>query len=500
MQRRSFIVGAASVGAVAALGAAGAVGYEHRRSHTKVRRYGSIELRQGSPAADAPNVLFIALDDCNDWVGFLNNHPGTYTPNIDALAAESLVFSQAYCSAPMCRPARTGVMFGRAPYETGVYDHSDASNANLAEFERVSSSFVDDFWAAGYDVVGGGKIFGDSQRGRWTQFQATPVDEQDPNWISPWSGLPNGTTQPPRRGMIDFGPSGIAPEDEPDGQTGAWVLDQLDAPRTRPLFLGYGLISTHVAWRVPQRFFDLHPIENVVVPDYRPDDLDDLGPAALALIDRDHTVDQLRDSGLWAAAVQAYQAAISYADDRVGLILDALASSRYAQDTIVVLWSDHGFHLGEKLHWHKFTLWERATHIPMLFRIPGQPAQVFDRPVSAIDIGPTLTDLCGVTMHGEQSGRSLVPTVAQPALADDRPPISTWLPGNHAVRRGPWRYIRYRSGEAELYDHRDDIDEYTNLAGQPQFAELERELAAFLPAIGDEVDRNQNEKSGAGTD
>lgn len=487
MQRRSFLVGAA-----AATGAAigvGAVGFDLRRADAQVRRYGPTVVRRNPPSSDAPNVLFIALDDCNDWLGFLNNHPGTYTPNLDALAAESLVFSNAYCTAPMCMPARTSVMFGQAPFTTGVYDHSEASDVRYAALARSSASLVDDFWAAGYDVVGGGKVFGDSQRPRWTQFRRTPIDMQDPEWLSPFDGRPIGTKA---RGPLDFGPSGRSPSEDPDGLTGAWVRKQLVAPRIRPLFLGYGLISTHVAWRIPQRFFDLHPLEEIVVPEYKADDGDDLGPAAQSFI-APRTLDELRASGKWEEAVQAYQAAISYADDRVGIVLDALASTPRADDTIVVVWSDHGFHLGEKLHWHKFTLWERATRIPMLFRVPGNLASgdVFEPPVSAMDIGPTVAELSGVPMQSAHQGHSLVPAIAEPALADAHPPVSTWLPGNHAVRRGPWRYIRYRTGEAELYDHRDDPDEYVNLAGRAEHAALERELAAFLPILADEVDADR---------
>jgi arylsulfatase A-like enzyme len=487
MQRRSFLIGAAAA-STAAIGF-GAVVQDRRHNDQEVRRYGQQVLQRRRPRSDAPNVLFIALDDCNDWLGFLNNHPGTYTPNLDALAAESLVFSQAYCTAPMCMPARTGVMFGREPYEVGVYDHSEASDRYYAELARTSPSLVDDFWADGYDVVGGGKLFGDSQKPRWTHFRRVPIDLQDPTWLSPYDNRPIGTTP---RGPIDFGPSGHSSDQDPDGLTATWIRKQLLAPRARPLFLGYGLISSHVAWRVPQRFFDLHPIEQVVVPDFRPEDLDDLGQAARRLIDQ-RTLDTLRKTGTWEEAVQAYQAAISYADDRVGVVLDALASSPRADDTIVVVWSDHGLHLGEKLHWQKFTLWERATHIPMLFRVPGtfNSGTVFDRPVSAIDIGPTLVELSGVAAPGQHSGASLMPALAQPSLANDRPAISTWLPGNHSVRRGPWRYVRYRTGEAELYDHRDDPDELTNLAGRAESAVTERELAAFLPALGDEVDASR---------
>ena len=487
MQRRTFLVGsAAATGSALALGA---IGFERRYGEPEVRRYGSTVVRRKPPSADAPNVLFIALDDCNDWLGFLNNHPGTHTPNLDALADESLVFSNAYCTAPMCLPARTSVMFGRTPYETGVYDHAEASDVRYAALARSSPSLVDDFWAAGYDVVGGGKLFGDTQRSRWTQFRQTRPDEQDPNWLSPFDGQPIG---PRSRGPIDFGPSGHTTDEEPDGSTGAWVRQQLVAPRSRPLFLGYGLISTHVAWRVPQRFFDLHPIDEVVAPALRPDDLNDLGPAGTSLIEP-RTVETLQETGVLAEAVQAYQAAISYADDRVGMVLDALSSTPRGDDTIVVVWSDHGFHLGEKMHWHKFTLWERATRVPMLFRVPGQfrAGGTFDRPVSALDIGPSLAEWSGVAVNGGHSGRSLVPAVDRPELADERPPVTTWLPGNHTVRRGSWRFIRYRTGETELYDHRDDPDEYINLAGRAEHAAIERELARFLPDLSEEVDADR---------
>jgi arylsulfatase A-like enzyme len=491
MRRRSFIVGAAA--ASAAVIAAGAVVQDRRHPDQAVRRYGTTEIARRRPDPDAPDVLFVSLDDCNDWVGFLRNHPGTHTPNLDALAAESVVFDQAYCTAPMCRPARMSVMFGRQPYEVGVYDHSDQSNARLTETEATHASLVDDFWGAGYDIAVAGKVFGDFPRGRFTQSRQTRIEPPDPSWLSPYDGRPIGASA---RGPLDFGPSGDSPADGPDGAAATWVRQQLAAPRARPLFLGYGLVSTHVAWRVPQKYFDLHPIEEVVVPEYRPDDLEDVGPAGRALVDA-RTLDRLRESGQWAAAVQAYQAAMSYADDRIGIVLDALARSPRGDQTMVAVWSDHGFHLGEKLHWHKFTLWEQATRVPMVLRWPGQPATTFDRPVSAIDLGPTIDELAGVRSYQQTSGRSLLPAIARPELADERPPVTTWLPGNHAVRRGPWRYIRYRTGDTELYDHRTDPDEHTNLAGRPEHTATEAELAQFLPEPRDEIDYDRTEASTA---
>jgi arylsulfatase A-like enzyme len=238
---------------------------------------------------------------------------------------------------------------------------------------------------------------------------------------------------------------------------------------------------------VPQKFFDLHPLESVVVPTVRPDDLEDLSAYARdRIIDPHGRFELLQKSGLWEEAVQAYQAAISFADDRVGTVLDTLARSRYADDTAVVVWSDHGFHLGEKMHIEKFTLWERATRVPLVIHVPGRfdEHREFSRPVSLLDLAPTIAQLCGARLHAEQDGGSLLPLVADPEQADARPPISTWLSGNHAVRRGSWRYIRYRTGDAELYDHRSDPDEFQNLAGRPEYAAVEAELSSFLPSTG----------------
>jgi arylsulfatase A-like enzyme len=462
------------------------------------RAYGSTRLRRRKAPSDAPNVLLISIDDCNDWLGFLNNHPGTYTPNLDALAATSLSFAKAYCAAPMCLPARTSILFGRQPYATGIYDHTDESFARYEEVTKNTASLVDDLWAAGYDAYGAGKVFHDPQTARWTESRRFPwylpgnvrrrpdadPTRYDPSWRSPYDGKPIGRGENFDYTMIDFGPSGRSPEQEADGQATNWVLDHLMQDHSNPFFIALGLYLPHDPWRVPQKYFDLHPLEEVVVPEVRPDDLVDLGPYAREqVIDRFHRYATILEGGLWEEAVQAYQASISYADDHVGRLLDGLASSRYADDTIVIVWSDHGFHLGEKMHIEKFTLWERATHVPLLLHVPGRydALQVFEAPVSAIDIGPTVTELCGAEIHEEHDGRSLLDVVEHPERADERPAVTTWQAGNHSVRRGNWRYIRYRTGEAELYDHRSDPQEFTNIVHDRRQAATVVELDALLP-------------------
>jgi arylsulfatase A-like enzyme len=447
-------------------------------------------------------VLLISIDDCNDWLGFLNNHPGTHTPNLDALAMISLSFDKAYCTAPMCLPARTSILFGQQPFDTEVYDHSDESRARYTSYTRVTPSLVDDLWAAGYDTFGAGKVFHDPQAARWTEFRRFPwyfpghlrkqpdVDPAtyDPDWHSPYDGKRIGRGENFYYTMIDFGPSGRTADREADGQATNWVLDRLAQEHPNPFLLGLGLYLPHEPWRVPQKYLDLHPLEEIVLPEVEPDDLAGLGPYAReTVVDPFHRYEKIVESGLWERVVQAYQAAISYADDHVGRVLDSLASSSFADDTVVIVWSDHGFHLGEKMHIEKFTLWERATHIPLLLHVPGRydSRRVVDAPVSAIDIGPTLAALCGARIHEAHEGRSLIDVVEDPGRARMRPPTMTWQAGNHSVRRDDWRYIRYRTGEIELYDHRSDPHERTNLGHDRRHAAVVAELDPLLPAPGD---------------
>jgi arylsulfatase A-like enzyme len=496
VRRRTFLFGALATAAGAATG--GVLLRVAGDGSGSSRTYGTTRLQRRRAASDAPNVLLISIDDCNDWLGFLNNHPGTHTPNLDALAATSVSFSKAYCTAPMCLPARTSILFGSLPHTTGVYDHSAESIARYDELAKVTPSVVDDLWAAGYDAYGAGKVFHDPQEARWTESRRFPwyvpgkvrnrpeadPARYDPDWRSPYDGKPIGRGENFDYTMIDFGPSGRPADQEADGRASTWVLERLGRDHARPFLLALGLYLPHEPWRVPQKYFDRHPLDEIVVPEVPPDDLVDLGPYARdEVIDRHGRYERLLESGLWEKAVQAYQAAISYSDDHVGRVLDGLASSPYADETIVVVWSDHGFHLGEKMHIEKFTLWERATHVPLLLHVPDRydSRRVFDSPVSAIDIAPTLAELCGAQTHDEHEGRSLIELIEHPELADARPPVTTWQAGNHSVRRRTWRYIRYRTGEVELYDHRRDPQEFENLARDPRYAATIAELDAFLP-------------------
>ena len=185
----------------------------------------------------------------------------------------------------------------------------------------------------------------------------------------------------------------------------------------------------------------------------------------------------------WRKAVQGYLASIAFCDTMVGRLLDAFLASRYVDNTIVVLWGDHGWHLGEKLHWRKFALWEEATHAPLIFVAPGVTpvGAKCDRTVSFIDIYPTLIELCGLAPRKELEGVSIMPLLKDPKARWDRPALTTYGRNNHTVRSERWRYIRYRDGSEELYDHSKDPLEWTNLATRPEYTGVKAELAKWLP-------------------
>lgn len=500
--RRSFVLGGIAGAILASCGDGSdpaarttTTGVSSYGAHS--RSFGDLVLHRSKEIPDSPNVVFISLDDTNDWLGFLGNHPGTVTPDLDALAARSLVFTEAYCTAPICLPSRVSVLFGLQPFTAGLFSVFNASDETYLNQVRHRPSLIDSFWAAGYSTFRAGKVFhtppgpwGDLESQRFTEAQEPPKFPADLPWRSPYDQREVESGKHTSFVRVDFGPSGMAPEEQPEGKAAGWVRERLRAEHDRPFFLSFGVEATHAPWRVPQQFFDLHPIEEVVPPELRPEDLEDLGVVGTPegeIVDATGAFEALTKHGLLAEAVQAYQAAQSYSDWLVGQVLDELEASPHSENTIVVVWSDHGFHLGEKMHLRKDTLWDRATHVPLVVNDPTgtMSSGEFDRPVSLIDIGPTLGELCGVAIAGDHEGESLIPVLADPDLAEERPPIMTRGEGNFSVRRGQWRYTAYASGVRELYDHSVDPEEFTNLAGDAEYATIEEELAAFLPDTDD---------------
>ena len=411
----------------------------------------------------------ISIDDLNDWVGFLKGHPQVKTPNLDALAARSTVFERAYCTAPTCTGSRAGALTGLSVQSTGVWDLNHT-------FRTVNPGkpMVDDMLRSSGFVI---KSFGKIDHVFLMPNQPLPA-------TVPYANKQCSGVETLGIGAFDWGPAPGSDSDQPDYKLAQSGIDFLaQAPVGQPFYLAVGFVRTHVGWYVPQRFFDMYPKDSLVLPNPPTDDLDDLGPAGKALALKFNFHACITRQNLWADAVQAYLASISWVDEQVGRLIAALDASPHASTTNVVLWSDHGFHLGEKFHWHKQALWEHSTRVPFLFKPASQGVGTkVSACVSLRDMVPTLLDYAGATPAYAMDGRSLRGLVEQPNRAWNVPVLTTHQQHDHAVRTESWRYIRYASGERELYDVRQDPDEYRNLSSQSAYESVMAELDALMPA------------------
>ncbi|MGP1382270.1 MAG: sulfatase [Thainema sp.] len=445
-----------------------------------------------STRSSQPNVLFISIDDLNDWVGVLKGHPQAKTPHLDRLANQGILFSQAYCSAPSCNASRTAVLTGIEPYRSGLYDNKTFWRKILPDAVTIPQLFQQN----GYQVKGAGKIYHngesltDIQREGWNDyFPSNGAINPGPFPDNPpLNGLPNP-------GIFDWGPISNQTQDMYDVNVASWIIEQLQTLSTesdeRPFFLACGFFRPHLPWYLPSKYFDEFPLENIQLPIIKDDDLNDIPLAGVKLAHPQDDHSKVLKHNQYQQAVQAYLASIYFMDEMLGQVLTALDASPYRDNTIVVLWSDHGWHLGEKLHWRKFTLWEEATRIPLIFRFPpsmyqqnNQLGQVCSRPVSLIDIYPTLIELCGLNLdtnsNADIDGRSIVPLLKNPAAEWNYPAITTWS-AHSSVRSEQFRLIRYSDGTEEFYDHQTDPNEWTNLAGDPAYSGIKNELATWLP-------------------
>jgi arylsulfatase A-like enzyme len=274
--------------------------------------------------------------------------------------------------------------------------------------------------------------------------------------------------------------------DWPDHKVASWASEFLNKKQEEPFFLAAGMFRPHVPWFQPKEFVDMHDLKTIKRPPYLINDLSDVPEIARKWAEDSYSKHSLvKELGLWEEAIRAYIAGISFSDSQIGRILDALDASSYKDNTIIVLWSDHGYHLGEKEHWHKQTLRERATRVPFIIVAPGntKPGSVCNRPVSLIDIYPTLIELCNLPERNNLDGTSLVPWLKNPKLEKENPAITTKEFNNHAVRSEKWRYIRYNDGTEELYDHEQDPNEWHNLIGDPKYKNIIDEHRNWLPKI-----------------
>jgi arylsulfatase A-like enzyme len=422
-------------------------------------------------AAAKPNVLFIAVDDLNHWVGYLGRNQQTITPNIDKLAARGVRFTRSYCASPVCNPSRAALMSGMRSSTTGVYNNG-IDWRNIVPTEKCLPAT---FRKAGYVALGAGKIYhgGFDRHEEWDDYHKEKGREPKPKGSDGVGG-------------IKFAPLDCEDSDLSDYGIADYGIEQLGKKQDKPFFLTIGFHKPHMPWNVPQKWYDMHPLDKIELPPHLEPgkDLADLPPSGVRMAKPDGDHAAMVKSGRWKEAVQGYLAAISYLDMNVGRLIEALDKSAYKDNTMIVFWGDHGWHLGEKEHWRKFALWEEAARAPLLWVVPGvtKPG-LCERTVDFMSIYPTLCDLCEIEKPAHLDGKSIVPLLKDPQATWDTPALTTHEFQNHGVRSEGWRYIRYENGDEELYDETKDPLEHTNLAKDSAFAEKKAELAKSLPKV-----------------
>lgn len=473
---------------------------------------------QSASATERPNVLMIVVDDMNDWVGCLGGHPDVKTPNIDRLAKRGLLFTNAHVAAPVCNPSRVATLTGRRPSSTGIYGNETSWIEALPDVATIPGHFK----ANGYHVVGGGKVNhhmpGFNRRSDWHEYfdqvfdshyqdqLARGLDVKNFTWPAgfPLNQLADVKTfsKPPQNpNEFDWGAFNKADREMGDGQMVEWAAKFLAQPTKQPFFLAAGIYRPHLPFYAPRKYFEMYPLDEITLPPVKADDCDDLPEAGKQMAaDRRGDYELVMKEGRYRELVQAYLASITFGDTLIGQLLDALDASPAAKHTIVVLWSDHGWHLGEKQHLHKFTLWERSTRVPFIISAPGITAADTHtaRPVGLIDLFPTLNELCELPALSVLDGISLVPLFKDPTQVWDKPALTTHGQGNHTLRSERWRYIRYADGGEELYDHTNDPNEWTNLALKAEFESVKTELSKSLPktdaaALGSKKKRKEKQ-------
>ena len=472
----------------------------------KISAIFTLALMPAAQCFTPPNVLFITIDDLNDWIGCLEGHPQALTPNLDRLAARGVLFTNAHCASPACRPSRAALLTGLMPDKTGVWSNESQS---LDKLKPDVVMLPEPFARAGYQTLGTGKLnHGKSDAGfaeyvrveqRWGPIfkRQTDYTEEDlpskgsnnprhvvtdslgREVVLPLNRMPSDRAPKKKSGeSFDWGPWDVPDTDFGDTQITDWAINKLKQKGDQPLFLALGYYRPHIPLWAPKRFFERFKDVPGKLPESKKNDFDDLSDTAKKWAREAVTAGSHRSvlkHAQWEEAVEGYLACVTYVDYEIGRLLDELDRSTIKNDTIIVLCSDHGWHLGEKEHWGKWTGWESSTRVPLIIVQPKTQGKNFastglrcDQPVGLIDLFPTLTELCGVEPPKGLDGQSLVPLLRDPVMETGRRLITMFDRGNYSIRTERWRYILYADGNQELYDLKVDPHEWENLAGKTE--------------------------------
>jgi arylsulfatase A-like enzyme len=434
--------------------------------------------------AARPNVLFIAIDDQNDWIGALGGHPLAKTPNLDRLASRGTLFLNAHCQAPLCNPSRTSLMLGLRPTTTGIY--------GLAPWFRTLDQWKDrvslpqHFKSHGYQTIYTGKIYHRQNERQHFSEEFNKLGPEGTFFVKP----PHKLIPPTPMGnhpLMDWGYFPHRDEHKSDYQIASWAIGQFPtASKRQPFFLAVGFSLPHVPCYATQKWFDMYPDDDGVLPPVQANDRADTPRFSWNLHWRlpEPRLKWVKENNQWRNLVRSYLACTSFVDAQIGRVLYVLEQSGLAENTIVVVWSDHGYHLGEKEITGKNTLWERSTRVPLIFAGPGVAAGGrCSQPVELLDIYPTLVELCGLTPRDDLEGHSLLPQLRDANAPRESPAITSHNQGNHSVRSSRWRYVHYADGSEELYDMQRDPREWTNVRDSAEHAAVLAEHRKWLPAI-----------------
>lgn len=428
---------------------------------------------------DKPNVLLLIVDDLNTW---MLNKSGRYTgkviaPNIKRLADSGVQFTQAFAASPKCSPSRTAFLNGVAPWQSGHTDNGLKIKENPVLAKAVSFPML--FQEQGYYMATSGKISHGYRDGvEWDQTWKHKRDPAPPG--TPFNGF--ATAKNGKLTERDWGVTHLKESDMNDTKVADSAIKALKMKHQRPFFIACGVFHPHMPWYVPKKYFDMYPLDEIKLPPVKEDDLDDIPAPGLKLIS--DTYEKALEHEQYRKGVQAYLATTTYADAQMGRVLDTLESSPHRDNTIVILISDHGFHVGEKHHWQKGTLWEEGANTLMMFRVPGltKPNQICERPVSLMDLYPTLAELADIKKPDYVYGNSLVSLLQNTSAFHEHPVITAYQ--NHAsIRTDQHRLIRYSDGSMELYDLDKDPHQYVNLAKRSPNTKLIAELSEQLPEV-----------------
>ena len=442
-----------------------------------------------SYAGTKNDVVFIIVDDLNDWIGVMGGHPQSKTPNLDALAGRGILFTNAHCNAPQCGPSRTSLLHGLYPKSTGRYFNSTRRPAFFGDqpMQGITSpnapknavSLQRHFKQNGYRVVSGGKVAhgNNTLKGQVDEYLNRPQDVRG-NFTDDKANL-----------WGEGGPHNHAEEETGDYKVAQWAIEEWRKASEKPLLMTVGFYRPHRPFNAPKTYFEKFPLETIQLPQVRTDDLDDLPSYGKALarsnahkdLFKPRTVHEqilhLGGEKEWKYMVQSYLACINYVDTQIGRLLDELKENPRKRETVIVLTSDHGWNLGEKTHWCKAAIWRNTTRVPFMVVLPGvtKAGTRNNQPISHVDIYPSLCDFAGVPKPDHLEGRSILPLLKDQSATRDFAFLS-YGPQNTAAQSERYRYIRYEDGSEELYDHQKDPHEWTNLIGNKKYQAMRKNM------------------------